>query len=253
MPNTVAELLAWCREQRGYTECPRDSQGRCVYTGHTGPGRNHQRYAVDAHLTNGTYWCGAYTAAGLLAVHAKVPDGVLTLSTRANMAAWKNAGRWVEPASIVPGDVVFMHLTGRNGTDHSIPDHTGFAIAGPDAGREVHSEGNTSAGDHGSQDNGGGVYERTRNAGVIIGAGRPDWAPSTPAPSPSPQPQEDDMPPIIYADEADPATDGTQVLADGVGYVKLTTPRAAEDAVAAGAKYVHVPADRLAAIENKAI
>lgn len=199
MTTAVDVLLAECRKERGYTECPRDLHDRCIYAGHTGPGQNHQKFAVEAHLTNGTFWCGAYTSALLIRTKADVPPGVLTLSTRMNLAAWKKAGRFVSPSQIQPGDVVFYHLTGRNGSDHSIPDHTGFCIEAPANGKLLASEGNTSNSEYGSQDNGGGVFDRTRAMSLVIGAGRPIY----PAPAPPLPPQEDDDMPFV----ANPVTD----------------------------------------------
>lgn len=64
-------------------------------------------------------------------------------------------------------DVVFFHFAG----EHAGANHTGFVIAADAHG--VHTiEGNTSAGDSGSQSNGGGVYRRYRPYSVIIGYGR---------------------------------------------------------------------------------
>lgn len=163
----ISRLLAETRKERGYTETP--------------SGSNCNKFAGEAHLKNCTYWCGAYTSALLIRTKADVPPGALTLSTRANLAAWKKAGRFVGPTQVQPGDVVFYHLTGRNGSDHNVPDHTGFCIEAPSNGRLIASEGNTSNSEHGSQDNGGGVYDRTRGLGIVIGAGRPVYG-TTPTP-----------------------------------------------------------------------
>lgn len=174
------DLLRVARKYRGVTESP--------------PGSNCNIFAPKARLRNCTYWCGAYTAAVLIESGVPVPPGVLTLSTRVNMQAWKNAGRWVAPKDVQPGDVLFFHVSDRNGRDPSIPSHTGFATATPAVGRQQSIDGNTSSSDHGSQDNGGGVYERERRiAGVVIGGGRPFWGAAEP---PLPPPSQEE--PMFY-------------------------------------------------------
>jgi len=79
-------------------------------------------------------------------------------------------------------DVVFFHFQG----EHAGANHTGFVVSA-DAGGVHTIEGNTSAGDGGSQVNGGGVYRRYRPYSVIIGYGRYPLAGGSPAvPRPAP-------------------------------------------------------------------
>ncbi len=140
------------------------------------------------------YWCADFTAAMLTRTNADVPSGVLTASTRLNLSAWKQSHRFIKPADLQPGDIVFFHISGRNGNDPNTPDHTGVVIEAPRASRVMTVEGNTSDNDHGSQDNGGGVYARTRLMSVVIGGGRPYYdVPPPPIPQPEPSQEDDDM------------------------------------------------------------
>lgn len=204
---TIASVLAAAQADVGYTESP--------------AGSNKTKYAAEAGLANGTYWCAVFTAAILTRTATHVPKGVLTASTRANKAAWQAAGKWVEPADIEPGDIVFYHLTGRNGSNHNVPDHTGIALSRPRNGHQPAIEGNTSSDDAGSQDNGGGVYMKNRATTSVIGAGRPYYEDYDPAPPiEPPSPQEADMPFI-----ANPVTDSDpgEYFVNGDKYVPIAS------------------------------
>lgn len=220
MTATPRSLIAAALAERGYTESP--------------PGSNCNKFAREAHLKDCTYWCGGFTSALLIREKVPVPPGVLTLSTRANAAAWKVAGQWVEPADIQPGDVTFAHLTGRNGP-WPTPDHTFFAVTA----RATESvEGNTSPDQHGSQDNGGGVWVKHRPASVIIGAGRPKWA--TP-PAPKPLTEDDAMTIYIPTDDAGNEHDangkpiGVQIVVQGNRWTELVATAEHDVLVLAGA------------------
>lgn len=197
---TATQLVAAARSERNYTESP--------------AGSNCTKFAAEAGHKNCTFWCATYTTAILKRCAVPIPPGAGTASTRANLAAWKKAGRWVQPADIRPGDVVFYHLTGRNGPGQ--PDHTGFCVEAPAMGRLLAVEGNTSSSDYGSQDNGGGVYERSRRLAVVLGAGRPAYELAPPPISQS-EPEDQDML-VVFADKTE--KDKSQVMAlDGRLYV----------------------------------
>ncbi|MFE5896863.1 peptidoglycan-binding protein [Streptomyces sp. NPDC056488] len=69
------------------------------------------------------------------------------------------------------GDVVFFSWDGG-----PVADHVGIVTEDAAPGESVRTiEGNTSSGSAGSQDNGDGVYRRTRNRSVILGFGRPAY------------------------------------------------------------------------------
>lgn len=111
-------------------------------------------------------WCADFLAAIATRVKLDVPSHAAYTPTVAG--AFKTAGQWhVDDPE--PGDYVF----------YDFPDaldriqHVGVVV-----GVEpmlIHTvEGNTSPDDHGSQYNGGGVYERTRHRNAsIVGYGRP--------------------------------------------------------------------------------
>ncbi|WP_275898569.1 peptidoglycan-binding protein [Streptomyces olivoreticuli] len=82
---------------------------------------------------------------------------------------FKNRGQWYGPRSAVKaGDVVFFH------TGDGIAYHVGIVLADAEPGASVRTvEGNTSSGNAGSQNNGDGVYYRTRPRSMILGFGRP--------------------------------------------------------------------------------
>lgn len=68
-----------------------------------------------------------------------------------------------------PGDLVLFHF-GSGGIKH-----VGFFLRWEN-GLAVCIEGNTSAGDSGSQDNGGGIYRRVRHTSLIHSIARPRYA-----------------------------------------------------------------------------
>lgn len=201
----AAQVVAAARSDIGYTESP--------------PNSNRTKFAAEAGHANGHFWCATFTTAILKRCAVPIPPGAGTASTRANLAAWKKAGRWVQPGDVRPGDVLLYHLTNRNGAGQ--PDHTGICVEAPSGGRVVAIEGNTSSDDHGSQDNGGGVYMRTRGLGAVMGAGRPAYA-VAPLP-PQPEPEEDDM---FILNPVTDAPDTTQYFANGPKRVALTADEA---------------------------
>ncbi len=177
------------------------------------------------------YWCADFTVAVLRQMDVPIPAGADTASTRLNLAAWKKAGQWVEASAIQPGDIVFFHLSDRNGTNPSTPSHTGVATRAYD-GRVRSVDGNTSSDDTGDQENGGIVATKNRRVGVVIGAGRPAYA-STPPPTPEP---EDESVSYIYIDKT--GQDAGQVYDSGSILMKIPTGEDAQAFRDAGAKEV---------------
>lgn len=81
----------------------------------------------------------------------------------------KAAGEWVSRDALAPGDLVLFDWTGDG-----LADHVGIVASVEPWG--VHTvEGNTSPGTAGSQGNGGGVWERDRGYGYILGGIRPEY------------------------------------------------------------------------------
>lgn len=78
-----------------------------------------------------------------------------------------------------PGDVIFFDFKAPFTTTGI--QHVGFFVSYAENGYINTLEGNTSSGDGGSQDNGGGYYARKRSLQFIVGAGRPPYE-ANPAP-----------------------------------------------------------------------
>lgn len=116
----------------------------------------------------GQPWCGAFVAwvlrqRGVTDYPIGIPGIFYTPSI---VAAAKSKGVWhgdSDLASIKPGDVVLFDF-GSGGAVH-----VGLAEEYLGAGQVRTIEGNTSPTNRGSQNNGGGVYRRTRTAAAILG------------------------------------------------------------------------------------
>lgn len=112
----------------------------------------------------GNPWCAAFVLdvlhrCGNTLLRA-VPQPFYTPS----MESWaKKVRRWVSVDRAKPGDVVIFGM----GKSYAV--HTGFLERRYDAQHVVVIEGNTSAGNAGSQNNGGGVYRRVRHRRLIRG------------------------------------------------------------------------------------
>lgn len=84
--------------------------------------------------------------------------------------------------NLQPGDIVFFDFVSPFNTRGI--QHVGIFTSYAEAGYINTIEGNTSAGDSGSQDNGDGVYRRKRALKYIVGAGRPGYEAAVPVPPP---------------------------------------------------------------------
>ncbi|HEY8201338.1 MAG TPA: CHAP domain-containing protein, partial [Actinomycetota bacterium] len=110
-------------------------------------------------------WCATYIVACAREVGLRLPSESAYTPTMAD--GFRQAGRWFTQPH--PGDIAFVDFPNDNtrGIQHVavVTGVEGFSL------RTV--EGNTSSGTQGSQDNGGGVYQRIRPRGWIVGYGRP--------------------------------------------------------------------------------
>lgn len=183
---TAAQVVALARSYIGTLESPAGSN--CQPFSH--------RLGRPCH-----YWCADFTAAIFDEAGQAMAPGANTASTRANLAAWKKAGRFVVASEVQAGDVLFFHISGRNGNDRNVPDHTGIAVQHAGGSSISDVEGNTSSGNSGSQDNGGGVFGRSRPLGVVIGAGRPDY--SSPPPVTIDESELSMLPRLVHFQAAD--------------------------------------------------
>jgi hypothetical protein len=110
-------------------------------------------------------WCADFLGAGAKEVGLTLPSDSAYTPTMAD--AFRRAGRLFHDP--VPGDLAFVDFPGDNthGIQHVLAVKT---VAATTIGT---IEGNTSSGNVGSQDAGGGVFERTRPKLWIVGYGRP--------------------------------------------------------------------------------
>lgn len=153
---SAGQFLALAAKEIEYTESPR--------------GSNNTKFAAIAGHANGQAWCATFVTA--IANQAGVVLPVPSASTVAMAEGFKKANKWVT-SNPLPGDIVFFDFP--NDSKYRIQ-HVGIveSVSGSDI---ITIEGNTSAPhSSGSQDNGGGVYRRTRGANSgIQGYGRPDF------------------------------------------------------------------------------
>lgn len=112
----------------------------------------------------GLSWCGAFVMAVAKKVGLTIP---VVISTATGAAIFQADHRWYPTGQ--PGDLVFFAW---NNDGHI--DHIGIVVTANPDGSYITVEGNTSAGQAGSQRNGGMVAKRTRKAS-IVGFGRPQF------------------------------------------------------------------------------
>jgi hypothetical protein len=120
---------------------------------------------------DGEPWCGAFVGYALRRVAGiQVPNGAVYTPNIIDCARAKTGGfeGWYPWARRRPGDLVLLKWPGISWEPC---DHVG--ILDEDG---VHTiEGNTSPDSGGSQNDGGGVYRRRRDAAVIVGCARPRY------------------------------------------------------------------------------
>lgn len=154
-PLTAKKTIDHARSFVGYAETP--------------PGSNRTRFGREYGM-DGVPWCAMFVWSVLTDMHVPIIKSAYTPT----MAQWfKDEGRgFTDDSRIEPGDILFFDF----------PDslqriqHVGFSLGKMVGGRVGTIEGNTSSGSAGSQDNGGGVYSRSRGAAEIVYIGRPAYA-----------------------------------------------------------------------------
>lgn len=169
LPFTAAQQLLTLRSQVGRTESP--------------PGSNRTPYGAAVGL-NGVPWCAVLPAWGWLEHGVSWAHWWTQLGARwwayvpSLLDTGKRAGLTVPVAAARPGDLICFNWEGG-----TVPDHIGTLIGWDGPGTLHTIEGNTSSGNAGSQDNGGGVFERLRPRGLVVGVLRPPYA-APPLPRP---------------------------------------------------------------------
>ena len=141
---TVSELLDVARQELGSTESP--------------AGSNRTKYGKWMGL-DGQPWCMSFVQWCCAQIGQPLPFRTGSCSA---LLAWYKQNK---PECIVeeprPGDIIIYNFG-----------HTGF-VERVQSGTVIAIEGNTSAGDSGSQDNGGGVFRRTRKQNLVKAYIRP--------------------------------------------------------------------------------
>jgi cell wall-associated NlpC family hydrolase len=156
---SVDKVLRWCESKVGTTESPAGSNR----------GKQIDKWQAEFDI-HATYWCGAFVGYAVRRVGG-VPIGNGVVYTPSILAAAH--ARTGGFAGFYPwkarkkGDLVLMRFPGGN----SDPVHH----VGIYAGDGFTIEGNTGSDNAGDQSNGGGVYKRRRDAGLIVGCARPRY------------------------------------------------------------------------------
>jgi hypothetical protein len=158
-----AAAVRWANRQLGTREVPPNSnKGPKITQWEVASG-----YPWVKNAAQGVPWCQCFA-------NAAAGEGDATLVADGytpNFLAGKYRSKGYRPVSLGearPGDFVYFKWPGVSG---AICDHVGIFLAlGKSAVTCV--EGNTSPDNAGSQNNGGGVYKRTRSRGLVAGAVR---------------------------------------------------------------------------------
>lgn len=153
--------VRWARSQVGTVEIPANSN--------TGPKIGSWQKAFGSWLV-GQPWCGVFVGTALGVGGVKVNSRVAGVALICDDAekgvnGWQSFSR--DPNTARRGDAVVLFGRGT---------HVGLVVRNDKANQKLYTvEGNTSPGNQGSQDNGGGVYERVRDYSVVYGIARPRY------------------------------------------------------------------------------
>lgn len=158
---SAVTALDFAQAQRGTAESPHGSnKGPKITQWEIDSG-----YPWVANAAAGVPWCQCFANAGARAGGAPlIPDGFTP-----DFLSGKYAAKGYKPiplADAEPGDFVYFKWPG---VSSAICDHVGILVS-KTATTVTCIEGNTSGTDVGSQNNGGGVYLRTRSRTLVAGA-----------------------------------------------------------------------------------
>lgn len=180
LPFTRDQFLRMASKHIGVTESPKGSN-RTVFG---------ERYAARTRKgRNGVAWCGIYVWDIFLECGVDLQKDLgfrfcqftPTFEADCHRAGWTR----IDPKRMQPGDIVFFDFPDKVYRTQ----HVGISGSTVKFGWfKTKSEGNTSPGTKGSQDNGGGVYSRRRSIKVVSAVYRPPFATTAPKPAPKPAP-----------------------------------------------------------------
>lgn len=153
---TANKALSIAAKEVGYSRWDDPKQG-------TKYGRWYAKKTGSSYFgTNGVPYCAMFVA-WVLAQAGQKCSGMPTASCTTFLNGARKAGLVrSSKKSAKPGDAVIFDWDGDGS-----PDHVGF-VEKNKGGYIQTIEGNTSSGSSGSQSNGGGVYRRTRDWGVVL-------------------------------------------------------------------------------------
>lgn len=157
-PHGAAAAVKWALAQVGTVESPWGSNWGGKITG----------WIQATGYTFPVPWCQCFANA------VAVAGGASQLKTGYTPYVLAGTGgyRPVSEADARPGDFVFFKFPGISS---ATCDHVGVLTAKPAGGVVRTVEGNTSSGTAGSQNNGGGVYQRVRPTSTVAGYVRPPY------------------------------------------------------------------------------
>lgn len=162
--NGAADAVKWAKDQEFTAESPPNSN-KGPY-----PISDCQKFTIGY---DGVPWCGCFVSLAASKGGASFPNKARLAYTPyicADATAGVNGLTKVSTSDVKPGDFVVFNFDG------GVPDHVGLAIGPIENGVTNCIEGNTSSGSSGSQDNGGGVFQRHRPISQVACVARPDYS-----------------------------------------------------------------------------
>jgi hypothetical protein len=153
--------VRWALDQKGTVEIPAFSN--------RGPKVTKWQESFGSWLV-GQAWCGVFVGVALrfggVTVNSRVAGVALICEdAEKGVNGWESFTR--DPSKAMKGDAVVLFGRGT---------HVGLVVINNVRDQALHTiEGNTSAGDSGSQSNGGGVFARVRPYSSVYGIARPRY------------------------------------------------------------------------------
>lgn len=169
MTDTIKKVLDIARKEIGTVEVPKDSNNIKYNTWYYGRAVSGSAYPYCV-----VFCCWVLNQAG----ESKAIYNGNKVASCGVLKNWaSNNGCWIaDKTKMQAGDLVMYNFSGG-----TAPQHIG--IVEKTVGSSVVAiEGNTSAGNSGSQSDGGGVYRRTRSLKYVVGAVRPKYGNAAIAP-----------------------------------------------------------------------
>ena len=136
--------------------------------GYKGGANNNNKYCREVNHVPNQAWCATFVVSMAIRSGTILPANTNSTKTLAN--AFKRINKWHTTKPQI-GDIVFYKFS----SGANFVDHLGIVERVNSSTQITTIEGNTSSGTTGSQNNGNGVYRRTRNTRLVVGYGRPTF------------------------------------------------------------------------------